>query len=280
MTIWGNPYTFTPDSRQHAIVVACLLASTASIVYVARRLPRDARHRAEPFAGVVLLAIWLVANAYDATRPTSSLRDALPLHWCDVAGLLAATIFVCPNRVARSLLRMIGLCLSPLAFVLPTERHGPMSPTFWVYFVPHAAIVVAAVYDGAVRGFRPTLADARRAFLLVLAWVGLMMPVNVALDANYAYVGERDVGQRSAIVAFGPWPLRLVPLAALVGVAMLASVGVDRAIHRAGRAARRLRRERFDRYRLFSRPGPIATADSYSLFKEPIVADVASRRAA
>lgn len=254
MLIWGNPYTFQPNSQQHAVVLATLFATTAAAVYVGRRLPVATRRWLEPWAGVALLAIWFVANLYDATRSTSTLRDSLPLHWCDLAGLLAATVMVWPSRTPRAVLHAVGLCLSPLAFILPTERNGPMIASFWVYFVPHAAIVVAAAYDGAVRGFRPDFPDLRRAFALIVLWVAILMPINVWLDANYGYVGERDVGQRSVVVAFGPWPRRILPLLALTAAAMISLVVVERALYGIGRALRELRNARFDRLRLFSRP--------------------------
>lgn len=254
MTIWGNIYFFEPNSRQHAVVVATLIASTATLVYIARRTPRATRERVEPWAGAGLFVIWLVANAFEATRSTATLRDSLPLHWCDLAGLFAAAILVWPSRGMRSLLHTIGLCLSPLAFILPTERNGPMIANFWAYFVPHAAIVMTAIYDGAVRGFRLSPADVRRAFAWVMAWVALLVPVNVLLDANYGYVGDGLIGQRAAVTAFGPWPFRILPLAALAASLMVALIFAEDQLYRLGRALRAVRAAHFDRVRVFSRP--------------------------
>jgi len=72
-------------------------------------------------------------------------------------------------------------------------------------------------------GFRPDWSDFRRASLVTLGYLAVVMPINLWLGANYAYIGN-PASENSIppfVAALGPWPQRVVIVAGLVGLAFV-----------------------------------------------------------
>jgi len=96
---------------------------------------------------------------------------------------------------------------------------------FWSFWFLHGFVMMTSVYDIAVNGFRPAWRDYRVACIAAAAYVAVVLPVNLALGANYGFVGQSKPLNPSIVDLLGPWPERLliiVPLAALaMAVAML-----------------------------------------------------------
>ena len=69
-------------------------------------------------------------------------------------------------------------------------------------------------------GFRPGWTDLGRAVLASAAYIAVVMPIAIALGANYDFVGNpQDLSEIPPFVAaLGPWPRRAVVLATLVPV--------------------------------------------------------------
>lgn len=209
---WGSLNTFQPYTQKHAIVIVMMAAAIAFVCVAATLLSERARRRFEKVAGVGLLGVWFFGAAWDVAQPGASIRSVLPLHWCDLTGILAGAVLLWPRDDTRAALHLWGLCFTAIAFVAPVENRGPAFGGFWAYFVPHGAILLAVAYDAFVRGYRPAIGDLRRVGATTLAWVLAVTPFNVLVGGNYAYVGNAVIGQRTLIEAFGPWPGRIATL--------------------------------------------------------------------
>jgi hypothetical integral membrane protein (TIGR02206 family) len=209
---WGNPHKFVAFSHQHLLVLGSVAAVCGAVAVIGRRASDDQRERAEPVFGVVLLAIWCIGAMWDWASATASSRNALPLHWCDLTGILAGVVMLNPTRATRAALHFWGICFSSIAFIAPVETTGPFHADFWIYFGSHAAILAAVVYDRAARRYVPTRQDFYAVAVATAAWVAAVTPFNVLLGANYAYVGFTTTHQRAIVNAFGEWPGRLIPL--------------------------------------------------------------------
>jgi hypothetical integral membrane protein (TIGR02206 family) len=194
-------YSFQPYTHKHVIVVAVLVGTIALVCTVARSIPARYRARLEPILGLILLAIWAATAGAHFSKPSLSLQTSLPLHWCDLTGILAGVVLLRPAADTRAALHFWGLCFTSLAFLAPVEARGPIYPAFWFYFVSHGAILLAVAYDAIVRGYVPTAGDLKRTALVTAAWVAAVTPFNVLLGANYAYVGNSATGQRVIVEA-------------------------------------------------------------------------------
>jgi hypothetical integral membrane protein (TIGR02206 family) len=98
----------------------------------------------------------------------------------------------------------------------PDLLDGPARIGFWLFWANHFAVVGAALYDVIARGYRPTWRDFAIAVRLGLAYVAIVLPLDVALGLNYGYLGRSRAGQPTLVDVLGPWPWR-VPV--MIGLA-------------------------------------------------------------
>ncbi|MEP7084935.1 MAG: hypothetical protein ABI854_09375, partial [Betaproteobacteria bacterium] len=109
----------------------------------------------------------------------------------------------------------IGLCTN--ALITPDLGEGPRQFEFWAFWLRHAVIMVVAIYDLAVLGFRPDWSDWKRACLAGLGYIALVSLINVPFHFNIGFMGDSLPGNPSVLDFLGPWPLRLVWVVLFVG---------------------------------------------------------------
>lgn len=154
---------------------------------------------------------------YFALPAQRDLAQSLPLHLCDVAGLLAIATLLLPRvRVLPMLLFAWGIGLSTQAFVTPVVPTGPTTFRFHLFFASHLSIVGPAIFVVASRLFRPRPSDVLGSFALTALYGGLMILLNTQTGWNYGYVGNTTPDKPTIIDALGPWPFRLLPLGAII----------------------------------------------------------------
>ena len=237
---WGSNYAFWIGSVKHAVILLVVAAMAWAIVVVGRRLSAAGRRAVERVAGLMVVGAWLAGFFFDLANPRASASTTLPLHWCDVCGVLAIFVMYRPQyRLPRTLLHFWALCLCTFAFALPAIGLGPAFIDFWIYFGTHTAIILTAVYDAGVRRYTPGPRDVGVAFACAAGWTLLLQPVNLALGSNYGFVGADDSHVRRAIVALGAWPWRLAPMLAIALAMMSALMLLERAIAAARFTTRR-----------------------------------------
>jgi hypothetical integral membrane protein (TIGR02206 family) len=174
--------------------------------------PARPRPNTDKRVATILYCVWLTAFFRDLRPDRLGWAHSLPLHICDITGLLAAFAIQTRNRLARCILHFWGLTLSSIAFLFPVLRAGPIHSDFWIYWMDHSAIVLAATYDVTRRNFRPDWADWRRAVLGLAIYAMLIAPLDRLLGVDYGYLGQTDHPQRAIVEAFGPWPDRVATL--------------------------------------------------------------------
>ncbi|WP_428388348.1 TIGR02206 family membrane protein [Mucisphaera sp.] len=163
----------------------------------------------------VLVVGWLVFVLLQGYRLTVDFVPGfdIPLHYCDVAlpvGLLAIATGV---RWLRATLLFWTFGLSWNAWITPAVAFDLTTVDFWVFWVLHGAVVVLALYDLVVLGYRPRWLDLWMGVGATIAWGVLTLGINLVSGWNYGYVGpdtELDLAATNALDVFGDWPLRLV----------------------------------------------------------------------
>lgn len=218
----GQFDVFTPYGVLHALsVLACGLA-IAAVVGLGRRLPAEGERRLRTALVVFAVVVWVIYNiAWNWNG--IDIAAGLPLHVCDVGGLVAPLALLTQRRWLRATLYFWAFALTTQASVQPTLTHGPTSLLFWGFWIAHSIILGFAIYDLAVLGFRPGWPDFRRAAVVTLAYVAVAFAVNIGLGSNYAYVGNpADPKLVPPFVGLlGPWPARVLVMAALAGLAFV-----------------------------------------------------------
>jgi hypothetical integral membrane protein (TIGR02206 family) len=162
----------------------------------------------------VVQATNLVFWALPANRDLSS---SLPLHLCDLAGLLAVAALAFPQvRLLCIMLYCWGIGLSTQAFFTPVIQDGPQTFRFHIFFSSHIAIVGPAVFLLCARLYRPRLADIMPGFAVTFVYGMAMIALNQSTGWNYGYVGNTNPVNPTLIDKLGTWPLRLVWLGCII----------------------------------------------------------------
>jgi len=229
---------FAPFGMAHLLAVCACAALLIAFVLLGRRLrgtPRE-RHMRQALA-IVALAYWVLYHTW-WNWGGMDLLAGLPLQACSISGLVAPFALLTLNRWLRATLYFWAMAFATQAFIQPALAQGPAHLVFWFFWVAHTIIIGCAVYDLAVLGFRPGWSDFVRACVVAVGWAALALAVDMRLGANYGYIGNPPAGADipPLVAAFGPWPQRLVIIAALAALAFLLALAPWLAVERLRRA--------------------------------------------
>jgi hypothetical integral membrane protein (TIGR02206 family) len=227
---------FASFGAMHLAVVCVCIALLAGVAIVGCRLRGSPNERQARIAlAIFALAYWIAYNAW-WTWGGLDLRTGLPLQACDVSGLAAPFALLTLNRWLRSVLYFWAFAFATMAFIQPTLTQGPTHVVFWAFWLAHVVILACAVYDLAALGFRPGWSDFARAAAVAVGWAAVVLAIDLWLGANYGYIGNPPAGTWTPplVAAFGPWPERLVVMAALAAVVFLALLAPWRVAKRLG----------------------------------------------
>jgi hypothetical integral membrane protein (TIGR02206 family) len=232
-TSWAHH--FQQFSAVHFCVVAVFTFLVAALVAtrrcddVATVQPR--RRIMDQAAGWLGLAAAGFVQMVTLWPSRFSFQTALPLHICDIVMFIAPAALILRWRHLRSIAYFWGLGLSSISFIFPDLHFGPADFQFWVFWIAHATIVGAALYDVTGRGFRPNWRDWRFAVAAAVVYSAIIFPIDALLHLDYGYIGKGLNGQKSPADFLGPWPLR-VPLMVMMGIAIMLLLLLPWVIHR------------------------------------------------
>ncbi|MEM9417809.1 MAG: TIGR02206 family membrane protein [Planctomycetota bacterium] len=219
-------------SPMHAVtVVVC-----AVVIFGVIQLGLRAKHRGDAtrvtrgvaWAGIFFWLVQMVhAFGFD-WKPAHS----WPLHVCDIAGLLGPIALLTQARLLRTTVYFWAMGLAVWGVITPTLWKGPDSVVFWLFWINHGGVILFALYDVVVNVYRPTLKDWGWACVVSLAYVAVVVPLNLAHPGwNYGYLGDVEVGRKTPLDLLPPWPWRLLAIEVL-GAAMMLHAWLPWAIAR------------------------------------------------
>ncbi len=211
---------FHPFTWMHLASAAWTLTLMIGACWLGRRLLArqrlDAEARlADAWGGFAVcvnvwsLVYWNLPGQFD-------LRESLPLQLCDLACLNAPLVFLTHWRLPRAVSFFWGIGLSTQAWITPTLEEGPAHEKYYLFWLVHLAIVGTAVYDLAVRRYRPALRDLLMAVAATIVYALAMIGVNHALDSNYGFIGNQLRATPTLVDKLGPWPDRVFIMAGIV----------------------------------------------------------------
>jgi hypothetical integral membrane protein (TIGR02206 family) len=207
----------------HALAVAICALLIAAPTLAGRALGKDGERLLRRMLCAAAVGYWLAYNIWWNWQGVDP-RIGLPLHICDVNGLIAPLALLTGWRWARATLYFWTATLTVQAFIQPALSAGPASLVFWAFWSAHAIIAACALYDIVVRGFRPIWSDLGRALTVSAAYLALVVPLDLRLGADYGYVGNpaADIAVPPFVLMLGPWPQRAVILIALAALGFVA----------------------------------------------------------
>ncbi|HRJ10162.1 MAG TPA: TIGR02206 family membrane protein [Prosthecobacter sp.] len=198
------PYDFQAFSRSHIAVLAACLAALVLLAFL-RRVNESQAVRAERVLGFLLLLIWpLTVLAYWHTG-ILSLGNALPLHYCDIAGIAAGLALLTRRQTACEVVYYLGLAGTLQGLLTPNLKADFPDPRFLVFFLLHGGVVVTALHVVTSMGRAPRPGALRRMLAFTLGYAALTGLINTALGTNYAFLCRKPE-QASLMDHLGPWP--------------------------------------------------------------------------
>ena len=180
----------------------------------------ERRRRLDRSLGWFTLSQWILIQSIEFMPGQYDITRSLPIHICDLAGLIAAFALLTNARVLRAMLYFWGFVLSSQALLQPELIEGPDQMQYWVFWLPHAMIIALAAYDLVGRRFRPTWLDFGYAMGSILIYMGVVLLVDVPTGLNYGFVGYTPPGAPHQLAFLGDWPGRLFKAVIAVAAAM------------------------------------------------------------
>lgn len=209
--------TFTMFSMLHGLLGLVTLVVLGGVIVAGRtaesqspEVERKFRWGWIAFLVVVQLTRQIWVNLPELHDP----QRTLPLHICDVVPWIGVAALIFKPRWLKSLTFFWGIALSIWALIFPGLSVGPETFKFWLFWLGHIQIIATAAYLVFVIDYEPTLRDLGFAYVVTLAYAAVIVPINIALGADYGFLGDNSYAE-----ALGPFPERIAVLMVLVLVA-------------------------------------------------------------
>ena len=210
--------TFHPFTPAHYATLAIGFVLAAALIVFARRSEKNQRISTCLLAFLNLSAYPFALFAW-RDHP-GSLDNALPLHLCDLAAIVAGFALVTRRPLLLTLTYFWGIAATTQALLTPAITIGPPELPFIHFFVQHFAVVAAALYIPLVLKWRteaPWWKSPLKVFGISVLYQGSAFLVNTLLETNFAFA-SRPPDNPSLIDHLGAWPLYLF---AMQGIALV-----------------------------------------------------------
>jgi hypothetical integral membrane protein (TIGR02206 family) len=212
--------TFTAWSVLHVAMLAAIAASLAVAVTLRRRSADATARRFERAVGAAYLVLWAATFVWLHRQPDYDPTTDWPLQLCHWAAVAAALALLTQRRTCQTLAYFWGLALCTQALVTPNLTDGPAMWPFWFFWTTHAMAVGVPLYDVLARGYRPGWRDYALASAGAAVYVAIVLPIDLATGWNYGFVGPSRPEVATIVDLLGPWPRRLLFVAAIAAAAM------------------------------------------------------------
>lgn len=214
---------FRPFTLAHANTLLGIATLIALAVFYGRshRSQTSLPTTFERTLACINIGVWIVAHGWWQMPARFDPATTLPLQMCHITSLIASAVLLTRHRNLRAILYFWSFALCTQAMITPSLVETYTSPVFWSFWFLHGFVMMSAIYDLAVNGFRPTWRDYGVACVASAAYVAAVLPINLALGANYGFTGKSKPLNPSIVDLLGPWPERLMIIVPLAALAML-----------------------------------------------------------
>jgi hypothetical integral membrane protein (TIGR02206 family) len=131
--------------------------------------------------------------------------DILPLHFCDLAVLLAVIALATRRQGVTEILYFWGLSGTLIAMLMPDVDRGFPDTRCISFFALHGGVAVSAVLLVFGMGIRPRPRAHLRVFAITNLYAALVAVIDFTADKNFLYLRAKP-SQPSILDVMGPWP--------------------------------------------------------------------------
>jgi hypothetical integral membrane protein (TIGR02206 family) len=201
----------------HFLMIFFVMVSVVSVSMIGLKTKRTGHLKQfSMWFGISLFCLWVIYNIYYFLPVNFKFDVSLPLHICDILAVIAALALMRPNKKTSALLYFCALALAGQAVITPIGNQNPMTFRFWLFWLLHAGILSASVFDLIVRKYHPIFKD----FLFVVCcgfiYAIVILPIDIIFGWNYGYIGNTKPNTATVIDALGSWPQRLIWMFAII----------------------------------------------------------------
>ncbi|MEM9414744.1 MAG: TIGR02206 family membrane protein [Planctomycetota bacterium] len=222
MPVIASESVFTP-----AVHVAMLWV-TLWAVFSAVALGRVWSEKTVRWGLAVLgVLVWVGSGLFFSLWPTEmgegggmKLEESLPIQACDLLALFAPVSLVVSSKWLRAVVYFGAIGLTTQAFLTPVIETGPDTLRFWVFWAVHISILVCALFELIVGGYRPDVFALLRAIGFWLLYAVSMIALDAYTGWYYGYLGPEipESAEDSVLQYLGDWPVRPVVMMGIVVV--------------------------------------------------------------
>ncbi len=215
-SIFQTPPYFGPNDDfvawgpSHLAVLAVSVLVYGGLIAWMRRQSAAVQQRVGTVVGAMPLVVWASFNLFRLAIGDWTKHVDIPLNLCPLVSFVLPLVLG-PQRSYRvfEIVYFFALVGCMQALITPNLFEEAPHYMFWRYWLLHVSIVGAVAYAVAVYGLRPTWASLGRAYLALVAYVGVAKVLNTLLGTNYAFT-QRKLDTASVLDALGPYPIYIV----------------------------------------------------------------------
>ena len=210
-------------SLQHILIIAATFSGAVISVYFARKSLNESLKLS---VGKIIAAV-LILNyiAYLAHRISSGyweMRYDLPMELCNWAVFAVIIALFTGKRIFAEMAYFWVMTGSINAVLTPSLNEGFPHPYFFIFFIEHSGVIIAASY--AVFGLKiyPDKWSVLRVFGISQIYFFSTLLINFVLKSNYGFLMRKPY-TGSVMDYMGDWPYYLITLqlVALVSFSLL-----------------------------------------------------------
>ncbi len=201
-----QPLDFLRWSTPHLAALALILLCAAGVITTGLCCDTQGRRTLGRVLGLVLLAEFIgehvLRQCLDSYGPW---RENLPLHFCSIMMVISFIALWWQQRWACAFTYFSVLSASIQALITPALVKGFPSIAFFIFFLSHGLLFVAALTIPIVLGWRARGTDIVRSVLLGDVYLLCIIPVNIWLGTNYGFT-QHGPEEGSILDYLGPAP--------------------------------------------------------------------------
>ncbi|HEV8129083.1 MAG TPA: TIGR02206 family membrane protein [Candidatus Eisenbacteria bacterium] len=199
-------HPFVRFGVEHLAALSWLAALAAILAWWLRRAESAWPERAVRIALAVFLGGGLLYALIDSL-PLHGLDwiDILPLHFCDLAVLLAVLALATKGQTVSEILYFWGLSGTLIAMLTPDVDRGFPDTRCVSFFALHGGVAISAVLLAFGMGARPRPRANLRVFAITNLYALIVGVIDFVADENFLYL-RRKPSQPSLLDVMGPWP--------------------------------------------------------------------------
>jgi hypothetical integral membrane protein (TIGR02206 family) len=196
---------FRVFSVTHLSALAVVLVVAAVMIYAARRRVQPLQRVLEVTLAVLLILQWPISFWVAWDMGYLTVNNSYPLHLCDLGALLGVLALLTHKRGLFELVYFWGLAGTLQGLITPALTQDWPHPRYFLFFVNHGGVVIAALYGVLGLGFIPRASAKWRAWFYILGYAVVVGLFDWAVGANYGFLRHKPE-TKSLFDALGPWP--------------------------------------------------------------------------